>query len=897
VSWLRAFFNRLVGAFNPALGERDLEAEVRRHIEHLFDEHRQRGLSPQAAREAARRDFGGIEQMKETYRDQRGLRLLREIWQDARHALRASRRGPTLTLAIVLTLAIGIGGTTAVFTLINVVLLKTLPVAEPDRLALFSVSAAGRDADYSFSYPLFQRFRDESKSLTSIAAQGGPMRLRFAAGSRGQVEIVGAEPVTGNFFSVLGITAAVGRTMTGSDDADRNPSPVVVLSDRFWTRRFGRDPAVIGARITLNDVPFTVIGIAPAGFHGYQVGSVPDLWWPIQMLPIVRPEMSVLALPGNSWLLLMGRLAPATTREQAETEMQPVFQNFQRDRLQSRSIMSEVQRRDFLSARLELKDGSTGWTWLRSSFAQPLLVLMGLVATLLLMACVNVMNLLLSRNASRQAELSMRAALGATRVRLVRQLLTECVLLALAGGAVGFVASQWASRLLLSYLTIQPGALDITPDARMYGFALGITMLTAMIFGSVSALSAVRTDLTPSMNRTRVERGTTLGLTLSDGLVVVQVAFSVLLVSGAVLFGRTLQNLQDVEPGFSRDGVTFFTLDVPSSYDVDRRITLYRRLRDALEDAPRVRSASFSAFGLLGGSGWSEALDIDGYAPSPGDIPASQAILVGARFAETIGTPILAGTDLPPNRIHVALINETMAHRFFQGRNPVGGTFRIRGWAGEPFEIVGVMADTKYRTLREQSNAIFYVPFAARPMVPSDVTFELRTDGSPGNVAEIIARAVRDTDTRALATDVKTVGDLLGDSLLQERLLANIAGALGVVALLLASIGLYGVRAQAVTRRFTEIGVRLALGARRREVFWMIQRRTTALVILGLGIGIPLSVALSRRAENMLFGIEPADPRTIWITALILSIVGMFAGLIPARRATKVDPLTALRSE
>ena len=388
-----------------------------------------------------------------------------------------------------------------------------------------------------------------------------------------------------------------------------------------------------------------------------------------------------------------------------------------------------------------------------------------------------------------------------------------------------------------------------------------------------------------------------LGLALGDSLVVVQVALSVLLVSGAVLFGRTLQNLHGVEPGFARDGLTLFTLEVPSGYDLERRITLYRQLQDALATAPGVRSASFSAFGLLGGSGWSEALDVGGYTPPQGEVAASRALLVGPGFVETIGTPVLSGTDLPPDRIRVALINETMARRFFAGRNPIGGSFRIRGWNGEPFEIVGVVADTKYRTLREQTDAIFYVPFAARPMLLSDVMFEVRTEGSASRMATIIERVVRETDPRAIATDVKTVSDLLGNSLLQERLVANVAGALGIVALILASIGVYGVRAQAVTRRISEIGVRLALGARRGDVFWMIHRRSTALLGLGLAIGIPLSAASSRTLESLLFGIEPADPVSIAGTALILTAVGTLAGLLPARRATKVDPATALRCE
>ena len=894
---LGVFMKRLLALFTGRRAAATLQHEVQTHLDLLAAEHVRRGLSPQAAHEAARRDFGGVEQVKEAYRDQRGLRALSEIGQDVRHGLRACRTSPTLTLAIVLTLAIGVCATTTVFTLINVVLLKTLPVADPERLVLFSVSRNAREADVSFSYPLYQRFLDESKTLTGVSAQGGPMRLRFATDSQAPAELVGAEPVSGNFFSVLGVTAALGRTITDSDEPDGNPSAVVVLSDRYWTRRFGRDPAVIGRRITLDDTPFTVIGVAPAGFHGYQVGSLPDLWWPIHMLPAVQPEMKNRLQPSNSWLLLMGRLAPSKTREQAVAELEPVFLNFERDRLQSRPTMSAAQRREFLNARFQLSDGSTGWTHLRPRFTEPLLVLMGLVAALLLMACVNIMNLLLSRHAARQAELAMRTALGATRGRLVRQLLTESVLLALAGGGVGFLAAQWGSRWLLSYLTAQPGALDVTPDARVYGFTLGVTIVTAMIFGIVPAVRAARADLTPAINRSHRGRRMTCSLTLGDGLVVVQVALSVLLVSGAALFGRTLQNLHAVEPGFARDGLTLFALDVPSGYDLERRMTLYRHVRDALTSAPGVRSASFSAFGLLGGSGWSEALDIDGYTPPPGEIASSQALLVGPAFVETIGTPVLSGTDLPPDRSQVALINETMARRFFPGRNPVGRTFRIRAWGGEQFEILGVVADTKYRTLREQTNAIFYLPFAARPVLLSDVIFEVRTDGSAGSIGDMIARIVSETDPRALAMDVKTVTDLLGESLLQERLVANTAGALGIVALLLASIGLYGVRAHAVTRRVAEIGVRLALGARRRDVFWMIHRRSAILLGLGLAIGVPLSAALSRTLEGLLFGIQPSDPWIMIGTALILAIVGTLAGLIPARRATKVDPLTALRCE
>ena len=352
---IRVFLSRVRGVI-ARQHDRELAEEVRAHLDLLAAEHERRGLPLQAAREAARRDFGGVEQMHEAYRDQQGLRVFSEVAQDVRHGLRAFRRTPTLTSAIVVTLAIGLCATTTVFTLINVVLLKTLPVADPERLALFSVSRDAREADVSFSYPLFQRFRDESKMLTGISAQGGPMRLRLGTDSQTSVEMVGAQPVSGSFFSTLGVTAAVGRTISESDDVD-GPSAVLVLSDRYWARRFGRDSAVIGRRVTLDDTPFVVIGVAPPGFHGYQVGSTPDLWWPIQMLPVVRPEMKGLTQPGNSWLLLMGRLAPGTTRKQAQAEMEPVFRNFENDRLRSRPSMTNAQRQQFLRARLLLMDG------------------------------------------------------------------------------------------------------------------------------------------------------------------------------------------------------------------------------------------------------------------------------------------------------------------------------------------------------------------------------------------------------------------------------------------------------------------------------------------------------------------------------------------------------------
>ncbi len=792
---------------------------------------------------------------------------------------------------MVLSLGLGIAANTTVFTLINTVLLKELPVAEPDRLVLFSV----RGGDQSFSYPLYQEFREQTRALSGVLASGGPQRMRLAVtgpGGRQQSEAVRAQPVSGNFFSVLGINAIEGRTLRADDDEGADPRAVVVLSERYWTRRFGRDPAIVGRTITLDEISFTVVGVAPPGFLGIQVGANPDLWWPVRTLPLMRPESESLLQPGNSWLLLMGRLAPMATRAGATAEMDVVFQRDLAERVRVREgTLTARQRSDLLSQSLELQPGSTGWTYLRPQFTGPLFILMALVAVVLLIACVNIANLRLVGGMARQQELAMRVALGASRRRVVVQLLTESLLLAAAGGVLGLLTSLWATRVLVTYMPAQPGALDVTPDTRVLVFTAAVTLVTGMVFGVAPAFRATHTNAA----RRPVLRSTT-----SDALVVAQLALCVSLLVGAGLFTRTLQNLRDVELGFVPPGLTVFDLDVPRNYDAQQRLDVYEKLRNGLEMLPDVRSATFSVFGLLGGSRWVERLEFAGHAGTTGEVVDAQGVLVSPRFFETLGTPLLRGRELLPDGRDAdrsAVVNDTMARRYFGGRSPLGETFRIRGWSGGPFEVVGVVPDSKYRTLRDEPTPTFYVHPSARPQLGVDVRFEVRAAGAAIGLSTAIDRAADQVDPRIDVVELRTMSDAVDFTLLQERLVANLASGLGLVALLLAAIGLYGVTAYTVTQRTSEIGIRVALGAQRASIMGLVLRRNSVMTAIGIALGLAGAAVITRYVEAMLFGVAPVDPLTFVSVALGFGAIALLAAFLPARRATKVDPLTALRCE
>ena len=839
------------------------------------------------------------------------VRSIETLFRDLRYGVRMLLKSKVFTTVAVLSLALGIGANTAIFSLINAVLMKRLPVQDPKQLVLLTIADRG-SSGASFSYPLYEQFRDRTHSLSGIVASGGIGRLRMdlnESGAGGQIEFVQAENVSGNFFSVLGVNTIRGRALTAEDDRAGNPHSVAVISYGFWQRRFGLDPAVVGRNIILKDVPFTIIGVAPPGFSGFEVGRSPDLWWPLQMTPQVYPGSRILNGRTYWWLHLMGRLRPGTTAAQARAELDLIFQSMLAEIAESGvgSKWTPTERRNFLERKIELQSGSTGWTPLRKQFKQPLLILMTVVGLVLTVACINVATLLLARAATRQKEIITRLALGAGRLRLVRQLLTESVLLAIIGGALGLLFAQWGAHLLLAYL---PGhgnlALNLHPDLRVFGFTLAVSALTGLLFGLAPALRTTRLDLV-SMLKDRAGHSSNgkSRFSLNKILMVTQIALSLVLLVGAGLFVRSLQNLKELDPGFDRENVILFSLD--PDYDSERRANLYQQLLAQLEALPGVRSASLSSHGLLLNDTWNEKIAVEGYLPRPDEDLLCYGQVVASKFFETMGIPILLGRDIGPqdarqigndahqNPARVALINQTMARYFFPNESPIGKRFTIDR-PDEPIEIIGVVKDAKYETLREETRRTFYLSFF-QGSSKLHTTFEVRTVGPPASLAETIRRTMQELDPKVPVLRLQTMDDVVDESLTRERFVARLAGFFSLFALLLAAIGLYGALSYAVIRRTSEIGVRMALGARATDVIRMVFLESMLLVVTGIAIGVGAALGTTRYVSSLFYGLAPTDPATISLAVLVMLIVAALASYLPAKRASHIDPMVALRYE
>jgi predicted permease len=923
---LRILISRLVALFRKQRLEQELDEEVRSHLEMLVEENVRKGMSSEEARYAALRSFGGVEQVKEIYREQRGLPVIETLFQDARYGLRMLAKNPGFTTVAVVTLALGIGANTAIFSVINAFMLRMIPVKSPDQLVLLSlVERPG--AGYSFSYPAYQRFQELKQDFAGIlACTEGAFGLKMIVSgkeSSGAVEQVGGEGVSGNYFSVLGVQPALGRPFTAADDRPPEGQPVTIISYDFWKRRFGLDPTVVGRNIALNGIPFTIIGIAPPRFEGIVVGEKPDLWWPLYTAPRLLGGWNPFSDPDNWWLVLIGRLQPGANALHARAGLNVELRQVLNEILkQWGASMTPKERQNFLSRQVELEPGATGVSWLREKFTRPLLVLMAAVGLVLLIACSNVANLLLARASARQRETAVRLALGAGRARLIRQLLTESVLLALMGGTLGLLLAYWGGAFLVAFMGGRQGslALNVSPDPGVLGFTFAASVLTGMLFGMAPALRATRVDLTPALKGITgaVQVGRSR-LTLGKALVVSQVVLSVLLLVGAGLLVRTLEKLRGVHEGFDQDNLLLFSLDSVNHYTPRQTQELYQRLLERLRTLPGTRSVSYSQFSLMSGSIEKSKVTAEGYTSALNEDLSCYRLEVGPRFFETMGIPVLLGRDftdrdlvdvertitidektgeqIPPpegKTIHLlAVINEAMAHYFFGSRDPIGRHFGSPETTQLQFDIVGVVKDAKYSNLRDGPLRTFYLLESPRGFKP----LEIRTFAKASTVAGTLSKVVREIDPTLLIRNVRTMQDAVDDTLIQERFTAQLSGFFSLFALSLACIGLYGVLAYGVTRRTTEIGIRLALGADRHKVLWMILREGLELVLLGVVLGIPLGLAAARLLSSMLFGLKPSDPVTLLAAALAMMAVATIASYVPGRKASQVDPIVALHYE
>lgn len=842
--------------------------------------------------------------------------------QDLRYGVRMLLKSKAFTAVAVLSLALGIGANTALFSLVDSVLLKMLPVKRPNELVLFNWlsgprgmsrridgnittdSVTGMRSSTSFSYLTFQRIRDHNETLSGLFAFAPFEQLNVNVD--GVAEVAGGQLVTGGYYDALGVQAMLGSTIRPGDDDD-GADPVVVITHRYWERRFARDPEVIGKKINVNNVTFTIIGVTPPEFFGtLQVGESSDLTIPMSLESQLRPRSQSLRQAWFWWVRIMGRLKPGVAAEQARANLEGQFQQSAREgweaglaQFPAQGQAQSPQPRDVPS--LRVASGSQGLNELRSAYSQPLTILVIVVGVVLLIACANVANLSLSRAASRQKEIAVRLALGASRWRLVRQLLTESVLLAILGGVVGVIFAYWGTDVLLALRPWGGGelVLYLKLDLRVLGFTIGVSAITGLLFGLAPALRATRVDLTPALkDNARSLVGGSRSL-LTKSLIVTQVAMSLVLLIGAGLFVSTLRNLQAVDVGFNRENLLLFRVDPRlSGYSGLQIANLYSRITERIEAVPGVRSATISRHPLLSGNRRTSSLSVQGASEE-----ASEAVyvnLVSASFFETMELPIVVGRGLSPRDDErapkVAVINQTMARKYFGEDNPVGRRFGFGGpEEADKIEIVGVARDAKYTSLRQETPATAYTPYLQE--TPGQMNFAVRTAGDVRALVPSIQEAVRDVDSNLPMFDVKTQSQQSDESVTGERLFATLSSFFGLVALVLACIGLYGVMSYGVARRTNEIGIRMALGATTLGVTRMVMRETMQVVGIGVAIGLGAAVATTRLVAAMLFGLAPTDPLMISFAVLLMIAVAALAGYIPARRASRVDPMIALRYE
>jgi predicted permease len=856
---------------------------------------------------------------------------MRNLWQDLRYGARLLTKTPGFTAITALSLALGIGANTALFSVVDAVLLKKLPVKEPDRLVLFKSLATkkfnpgmhngntsidestGLRIRSSFPYQTYTRFREQQQSVLSDVFAFGKVYLNVKA--EGEAGAADGQAVSGNYYAGLGVSAHVGRTLTDADDQASSP-PAAVISYRYWQQRFGGDSRIVGKQIDLNNIPFTVVGITPQGFDGaMQVGSTTDVSIPIAWEPRVNAERSHMAGAGQWWLRLMGRLKPGATAAQAQASLNEIFQQ---SALEHRAAMQASEKETIPQLdpndypRLGVDSGSQGEMNVRHIYQRPLYYLLAVVGLVLLIACANVANLLLARAVVRQKEIAVRLALGATRRRLVRQLLTESMLLASLGGALGVLLAFWIKDGLLA--AGDWGGRDMTAlnpqlDLRVLGFTLGLSLLTGILFGLVPAWRATRVDLTPALKDSGRSSSQVSRSRLSRALVVAQVAMSLLLLVGAGLFLRTLINLKRVETGFNANNLLLFNVDPDLiGYKDERLVNLYQQMSEHIEAVPGVRSVTFSAEPLLAQSESDYGLYLPGVAPdADGKIKPSGGVYVHQtreNFLSAMEIPLLAGRELNAHddarAPHVAVVNQTFARKFFHEDNPVGKRFGISRNKPGDIEIVGIVRDAKYTSQRDEIPPTAYLPWLQQLDSVGSVTFEVRTTGDPVAGVAAIRQAVRDVDSNLPLKDVKTQIEQADETLALERLFAKLLSLFGLLALTLAAVGLYGVLAWTVSQRTHEIGIRMALGASRGDVLKMVFRQGLTLVLLGVVIGLAGAYALTKylaSLTDMLYGIKPTDPLTFAIIAASLTLVALAACYVPARRATKVDPMIALRYE
>ncbi len=833
---------------------------------------------------------------------------MQSLSKDLRFGLRMLAKSPGFTAIAVITLALGIGANTAIFSLMNQVLLRRLPVKNPDELVILRapgpvtghVSSDG-DGTESFSYPMYKGLRDHNSVFSGVLA-----RYNFSASvaSHGQTDRASGELVSGNYFEVLGVEPAVGRVFSQDDDRVPGAQPVVVLSHSYWTRHFGGDPSVLNKVLLINNVEMTVVGVSRAGFSGVQVGKTPDIFVPLMMTQEMTLYGETLDKWNDYWMTLLGRRRPGISERQAEAGINAVYRPLLEEQLpQIKSAWNEEKRQRFLDKKIFLSSGARGRTIVQRDSGGQIITLFVMVVLVLLIACTNVANLLLARGASRQREFAIRTAMGASRGRMIRQLVAESLLCAFGGGALGILLGTWLMRILTPIVVANAGVQGLTEklDPTVLAFAIGATLLSGVFFGLIPAWRVTRLGVADVIK----DQGSTASASVSHVgfrkvLVAGQVAFTMLLLAGAGLFTRSLLNLRNQDLGMKTDNVISFSIQpLLNGYDTPRSIGLIDQMRGRLAALPGVRSVGTGEVPTLTGDDEGSNITVEGGPQLAEDLQDVDRDAVSPGYFSTLGIPLLSGREFTEGdgatAPKVAIASEAMVKRFLPGRNPIGAHFAFGGGQVKPdIEIVGVVKDVKQEHVSSAVQPYVYIPYAQRPKL-TGMTFYVRSTQDPLLLGSALQGEVRQMDANLPVYDLKTMDRLVEEDLFSARMVAVLSASFAGLAALLAALGIYGVLAYVVVQRTREIGIRMALGAMAGQVRLLIVKEVGSMVLIGVGVGLPLAYGLARFSESLLYGVHAGDPAVYASGLGLIGLIALAACFIPARRATRVDPLVALR--
>jgi predicted permease len=844
---------------------------------------------------------------------------MHNLWADLRYAFRSFRKAPVFAAVAVLSLALGIGANTAIFTLLDQVLLRLLPVKDPRQLVLLTMRGRHYGSNWGgnmISYPMYRDFQDHNEVFAGMFARRA---LQTSLTFEGRTERVSAELVSGTFFPVLGVGAFIGRTFTPDDDRTPGGHPLVVLAYDHWKTRFAGDPAMLGKTVSVHQHNMTIVGVTQPGFEGVELGFTPSFYMPMMMQKETFGQPDMLTDRRTRWVNVFGRLKPGVPLEQAKASLQPFMHSILALEVQEKAFnnTSAYTREQFLRCWMDVLPGSQGRAYLRDQLKTPLWVLMAITGTVLLIACANIANLLLARATGRQKEIAVRLAIGASRSRIVSQLLVESLSLSAIGAVAGLAIAFWADKLLMAaYLGGASTGLKLStaPDLRILLFTLAVTVATGLFFGLAPAIQSTKPNVGPTLKDQAGSVVSGGNVILRKSLVITQVTLSLLLLVGAGLFVKSLNNIRDLGPGFPVERLIGFEVDPSlSGYKAEQAKAFFARLTESVAAIPGAQSVGLASQRILESSEWDNSATVEGYTPPrAGDHPEPYMNMVGPNYFATLGVPVVAGRDFtirdteaiqhgasPDNMVPAKImINQTFAKKYFEGRNPIG---RHVGFGSEPgtktdMEIIGVVKDIKYTGIRDEIPEQAYEPYLASPFL-GQMTVYVRTTLDPNQLFSALRAKVRELDPNIPVYAMRTTEEQINNSLTTERLIASLSAVFGFLATLLAVIGLYGVMAYTVARRTREIGIRMALGAAQGNVIWMVMREVLILVAIGVAVGVPAAWALAKFVESQLFGIHGRDPSTLALAALGLALIASLAGYVPALRASRVDPLNALRYE